>query len=357
MFSVSAFAQFTSLDINMDARAIAMGESFVANPNGLVAADNNPATLIGQKGLSIFYNRRNSVYTKGFDDIFYYSAGASLETSIGNFSLLYKRFKDILYLVGDGLYINGRYHNSTLNISYANTICENLSYGINIKTFSYKTELNDINLKEGESNNPLLFDFGLLYSPEGLINHPSINDEINFGASLVNFGTDFKVKRYTDANRQQNSVVVNLPRLAKVGLTYNLNIVAFAQPEFLQFTFTGEYNLLLNNFRFYNQMDYEEMNSSGDGFKMNFWKLGIETTIMNVLSLRIGGISYSSSNYAVKEGNLNLRYGLGVDLPLILIGINYPVNLIFDYALIQTEDKDNSLNAFNFSLRYNNPLF
>ncbi len=274
---------------------------------------------------------------------------------------LYKRFNDDIndYPGPECIYFPRPYYNYTAIISYAKNIFGGFSIGVSLKTHAYKTEINNSEIKEAESNNPILADVGILYHSDGLINNASAKDEVNLGASLMNYGTDYKVKGYAWIHGEQKNVVAKLPRMLKLGFTYQINIIDFSPPDFLKFTFTGEYDRVLNKYNYGNfpQIDYYGYNFYEKDIQKDVWKAGIESTVMDILALRVGGVSYSFYNYYAEEGKVNLRYGLGVNLPSELIGINYPISLCFDYAVMQTKDKDNSLDALNFSISYDNPFF
>ncbi len=364
LVSTLSYSQFSSLDVDMDARSIAMGESFVANPNGIASADDNPATLTAQKGLTVFYNRRNTIPTKRFDEVFFYSCGAALETKYGNFSFLYKHSTNNIFEVGEGFSKLTPRYDYTAVISYAKNIFNNFSFGINLKTFAYKTNINNKYYKEAESNNPILFDIGVLYSADGLIDNPYIKDKVSAGTSLTNFGTDYKVKDFIYINNEQISTLTKLPRLLKLGFAYQLNISSFSKSNFLKLLFTGEYSNLINNYN-YAHVSSESciyyssyhLSSKNNKSQKDFWGAGFEATVMDILSLRIGGTAYPFYNYYGFKGDFSLRYGAGINLPFSLIADNFPLHICFDYAVMITKDKDNSLDAFNVSINYENPFF
>ncbi len=344
----------------MDARAIALGESFVANPNGLVAADNNPAALIRQKGLTVLYNKRKPSWKDISSNNIMYSFGMLLETSLGNFALLYKRFNDDLnnYPGPEHLSSPLPFYNYTASISYAFNITQNLALGINLKTHVYKSNFNNHYMKDAESNYPILVDIGLLYQTNGLLNHTEIKDKLYLGASVTNFGTDFKPERIVPIHQVQYGIVSKLPRTFNIGFSYQLNVISFQQPDFLKFIFNGEFDYLLNNYDYENfpkieSYGYEDVRD----IKRDTWKFGLEGSVMNLFFFRIGSIIYPFESLFSEKDKAGLRYGIGVNFPFVLICINYPVSISFDYAIIQTIVKNKSFDAFSISLNYNNPLF
>ncbi|RJP65716.1 MAG: hypothetical protein C4539_12835 [Ignavibacteriales bacterium] len=346
LFSTLSYSQFSSLDVDMDARSIAMGESFVANPNGIATADDNPATLIGNKGLTVNYNRRNlNPYFNNPGNKYYCTIGTSMETSVGNFGIFIKRVRDDYhsFIGAECVIYPKQFFNYTAILSYAKNIFQNFTVGVNLKTHSYKTELNNNPLNNTETNNPILFDIGVLYRANGFINSSDVKDKYNLGASLLNYGTDYKVKVHSIESSGQNYVITKLPRLLKLGFAYEIDVKSKTETELFGFVFTGEYDYLLNSYRPDSQKD--------------FWGAGFEATVMDILSLRIGGTAYPFYNYYGFKGDFSLRYGAGINLPFSLIADNFPLHICFDYAVMITKDKDNSLDAFNVSINYENPFF
>jgi len=348
LFTSIHFCQISSLTENYDARAIAMGESFVANPNGLFSPDNNPATLIGQKGLSFFYNRRNINWSSGLDDFVFYSFGTAFKTSVGNFAFVYKRY-DLgeLWVTSpespDAIAtMKANYYTAIL--SYANNITDNLTVGINVKTHGFSADVTKGEYTINEGNTPIIFDAGLLYQINGFINQTEAKDNINFGASLTNYGTDYKPDNFGYAGvGQVVSNIVKVPRLLKLGFAYELNVKNSSQTELFNFICTAEYDCLLNSYRSDSQKD--------------FWGVGMEATFLNILSLRMGGVANPYTSIYGNKGVLSIRYGFGINFPLELIGVKPPVSIAFDYAVIPLNEidyfldlKKKNLDAFNISV-------
>jgi len=344
------FCQISSLTENYDARAIAMGESFVANPNGLFSPDNNPATLIGQKGVSLFHNRRNINWFNELDDFVFYSFGAAFKTSFGNFAFTYKRY-DLGESVIRTTYnpvgvatMKANYYTAVL--SYANNITENLSAGMNVKIHGFSADIVKGDYTINEGNTPVIFDFGLLYRMNGFINQPYAKDDVHFGASVTNYGTDYKPDNFGYAGvGRVVSNVVKIPRLLKLGFAYKLDVKSNNETELFNFLFTGEYNYLLNSYR----QDSEK----------DFWGVGMQTSFFNILFLRMGGVANPYTSIYGNKGVLSIRYGFGINFPFELIGFKYPVSLAFDYAVIPLSEVDyffnkqkKNLDAFNISVNF-----
>ncbi len=353
--STLRFGQISSLTENYDARAIAMGESFVANPNGLFSPDNNPATLIGQKVVSLFYNRRNINWLSGLDDFVFYSLGTAFKTSFGNFAFTYKRYDFGEVRISTPEYPDGeatmKANYYTAVLSYANNITENLSAGMNVKLHGFSADIVKGDYTINDGNTPVIFDAGLLYRMSGFINQPYAKDDVYFGVSVTNYGTDYKPDNFGHAGVVQFvSNVVKVPRFLKLGFAYELDVKSNNEAELFNFLLTGEYNYLLNSYR----QDSEK----------DFWGVGMQTSFFNILSLRMGGVANPYTSIYGNKGVLSIRYGFGINFPFELIGVKPPVSIAFDYVVIPLSEVDyffnnhkKNLDAFNLSVSYNNPLF
>jgi hypothetical protein len=323
-----------------------MGESFVANPNGLFSPDNNPATLIGQKGVSLFYNRRNINWLSGLDDFVFYSFGTAFKTSFGNFAFTYKRFDmgEIRISTTDHpdgeATMKANYYTAVL--SYANNITENLTAGMNVKLHGFSADVVKGDYTVNEGNTPVVFDFGLLYRMDGFITQPYTKDNVHFGTSLTNYGTDYKPERFGNKGFAFNNIV-KVPRYLKLGFAYELNVKSKTEAELFHFLLTSEYDYLLNSY-----LQDSEKDS---------WGVGMEAAFFNILSLRMGGVANPYSSIYGNKGVLSFRYGFGINFPLELIGVKPPISIAFDYAVIPLNEVDyffnkqkKNLDAFNISV-------
>ncbi|MCL4547038.1 MAG: PorV/PorQ family protein [Bacteroidetes bacterium] len=330
----------TSLDIAADASGIAMGESFVANPENHAAYFENPAAIAINTGMQIFYNYRSHNWMALAENMKYFSAGGCITTSIGNFGFAYNKFTTgDLTSYSDGAKITSSDVNRTFMLSYSNEILKNFSAGISAKLFN--RSLNAI----GEnytitSTNAFLFDIGLLYQSAGFKSIGKTTDKISAGISLQNFGTDYK----EEVNSFYN-YIQKLPRFLRIGFAYQLNtIVGQRLQANVDFLLTGEYQRLLN------PGDSEQND-------VNYWGAGIEATLLKIVSLRLGGVASPENSILWDKGKFNLRYGIGLNFPLAVLGFGHPVTIKFDYAVMpinQTsfDKSQKSLYAFGVSLVY-----
>ena len=83
----------SSADQITDARSIALGESFVANPLSPYSFAFNPSNLSQINDIAVFYNKR-SMNWQDYDDsdVYYTSLGAVVPLSIGNIAFTYSKY-------------------------------------------------------------------------------------------------------------------------------------------------------------------------------------------------------------------------------------------------------------------------
>jgi hypothetical protein len=346
------FSQAYSLDMNLNARAIALGESFVANPTGIPSADNNPATIIENNNFNVSYTRRDDGWLKNSKAVFY-SLGTSVKTPIGYWELGYKRYNsDILITTVENPDGNGEYiWDHTMSLSYANYLSEDFAIGMTLKTCT-----SDYGSRYG-FNKPLLIDVGLLFSSNGLIEQEKLSDRIFIGAAIQNFGGRLK-RNYETGSFDQYYYPYNLPRYVKLGLTYELDFKKNGTLSFYKIIVSSEYR---------EQTSYNiNYNDSKNRYPVENWCLGIENIFYEVFFLRVGSILNAHSNQYGETNKLNLRFGAGINLPLNYVIKNVPVSLQLDYANIPVNTNyfgenvylaNKNLWAFNIQLSYNNPLF
>jgi len=331
----------TTLDVVADVADIALGESFVANSKSQFAFFENPAALPNDNMTRLFYNFRSFDAYKAIENKRYFSIGAVSSSSIGNFGISYNDFS------------SGKQQNSpddpnqtttdvnrTFILSYSRDIIENIFIGASAKLFNSSLKSTGMDY-EMNSNNALLFDFGLLYQTKGFLKEDDLNDLFRAGVSLQNFGTDFKEEYKYLFNE---TVKQKLPRYLRIGFAYELNMVLGQKTRAnVGILLTGEYKNLLNP-------------TPSEKSNVDYWGGGIEATLFKIISLRLGGISSPEDNILFDRAKINLRYGIGMNFPLA-IGLGYPMVFRFDYANIpinQTmlEGAKNSLYGFGVSLSY-----
>jgi hypothetical protein len=387
-FLTPALAQFTSLDVIYDARSIAMGESSVASTNGLNPVDVNPASLIGINGLSFTYSHRNAnLFDFTFvpeinKDMNCYSMGIGLKSSIGYFAFSYKKFNQhkILGYEIPGIYPNYLNTADHTNIgTYANNFFKNFYGGINVKTHWFSVDLPNNTYTMG-SNNPVLFDLGIIYKINGILKSENLNDNLNLAASINNPGTKYRLIQGKDERK------IELPHYIRIGFSYELNFPDSQNKNLFSFILNGEYRNLLNHdfddigeyihgfcfgfgsafYGFWPNFDYEGCITFGlNDNERDFWSFGAEASFYDILFLRMGGIANPFTSVYGEAGVFSFRYGAGLKLPLSVIGIKYPVSFSFDYAVIPLNnlelyvhpDNLKNFDAFNIGMNWDIMLF
>jgi hypothetical protein len=345
--------EFYSLDTQIDARSISMGESFVALTNPSSGGYYNPATLSGIKGITSSFNKRFYNWLPAWDQMYFISWNAAVNTPIGAFGVFYDKFNlgDLIVSTEEFPGPDGKFnlYEHTYGIIYSTKINKNLQTGITLKTYN-EVQKNLILPPEimthGNITQPYLLDVGLIYNHTGFVSSDYIFDDISFGTAIQNFGSDLK---YYDNH-------IRLPRYFRIGLAYKFSVNN--QNDYnlknLQCTLTGEYCNHLNT--------WKTARSEKD-----YWKAGMEATFFKILSLRIGGYTQPQNNIYGLKGLPSFRYGFGFNIPAKLLGFDTPASLSFDYAAMPIEvpdywyslkpSKQKTLTAFSLELRYEEDLF
>lgn len=347
------YSQTYSFEIITDPKCVAMGESFVANTNGIGSIQNNPATLIGVEELNFYYNYRSINWTDALEDMSYFSFGSALKTSFGILGLSYHRnnYGEILLTTPETPNGNGlvKSYEHTFAITFSNMITDELAYGINVKKTAYILDVIRGAINPGNTHFPLTVDFGFIYKMNGFYSEDYITDKINFGLSFQNINKDLYDEFWGEQPRDNERILSSFPFYMRLGTAYFLD---FNNDFPFQYTFTFEYKRALNDYRNKDERD--------------FWGAGMEATFYNLLSLRFGGIVNPYTSIYGDKGIISARYGLGINLPLKRLGLDSPLTLSLNYAVIPLKDfrgifyfeqTRHSLDAFNIQLNYPNPFY
>lgn len=337
----------TSLDVVTDAASIALGESFVANPENQFAFFENPAAIPINTGTQIFYNYRSHNWMSLTENTKYFSVGGFITTSVGNFGFSFNRFSTgPISISPTNSNIKSDDINKTFMLSYSGSLLNNFFVGGSLKLFSRSLSATGID-SSVTSNNAFLFDAGILYQTKGIFAGVNTKDKFNAGASLQNFGTNYKEEYrfiYTETTTQK------LPRFLRMGFAYQVStIVGQKLQANVDLLLTGEYKRLLN------PGDLERND-------INYWSAGIEATLFKIVSLRLGGVTSPENNILWDKGKFNLRYGIGLNFPVGVVGFGHPVFVKFDYAVIPInktpfDKSQNSMYAFGVSLVIANSFY
>lgn len=337
----------TSADAIIDAKNISLGESAAANPSLLTSFISNPANLSEQKETSVFFNRRSNNYADQECDNYLLSSGIILPTSLGNFSFSYN--SQILTYTAYHSIFDYESINYTLALTYANNICDNLSFGVSIKAFRFITDYtrydfvyyNNITTKMH-----FFADVGFLYKFEKIFGS---NDKLYFGASAQNLGSEIFLKTETNYEDQNGNINYPLAQYLRAGMSYDLIIPTGLNENTLEFILSGEYRNHLN------PTDLEK--SAVDGFGT-----GLETKLFNLLSFNIGGIYRNEETAYYEKQKLYLYYGFSGIFPLKLFSDSLPYKIAFSYGIMPVPDAFSmfgvkNMNSFSISVGYEGLFF
>lgn len=316
-----------ALDVPADARGSAMGESFVALQANPTAMMYNPAGLVGLDGMHLLYAQR------GLLDLHYRTLASSFHTSLIDIGVMYGRFDmgGYEYVFSDGMSDKTTHidtYNHILAISAARAVSDQLAVGLTIKTFdvSRKATASWYSL---ETTRPVLFDIGLLFSHPGFLGDGQLEDRFTAGTALQNFGTDFRgTERIADVTTEGP---LRLPRYIRVGFSYTVTMKSTDESTHLfSMLVTAEYRGLLNV-------------RSEFGDNRDFWGFGVETTLLDLFSARLGGYVQPFKSVNGSRGIPSLRYGAGINIPFSRLGITIPLELKVEYAGMPIQNYSESI--------------
>lgn len=352
---LSSFAQLNySLDTDIDPKSVSLGESSVANiinPN----LKSNPATLCGISGLNVYYNYRGLNYWEETEDFYYYSLGLNYQSGLGFIGFEYSRANYGELTISTFEHPEGigkaQIYNHTFTFGYSNYLTDDLAIGVNLKTFTDVVKIvgDPGNLKPPKTILPIILDLGFIYKLKGFIEEDFAVDQITFGTSLQNYGSDYRTT-WLISGETENQYYIKLPRFFRFGFAYNLSLIKNAESNYFNFLASFEYRNVLN------KKDHS-----------TYWGIGFQSTFLDIVSLRMGGKMNPFSSIYGGEKVFIMRYGVGVNLPLKLIGINYPMKLGFNYTLIPLnnytdywyfiKNQKKNLTSFELNLSYDGVIF
>ncbi|MBU1299974.1 MAG: hypothetical protein KKG06_06350 [Bacteroidetes bacterium] len=352
---LSSFAQLNySLDTDVNPKSIALGESSVANimnPN----LKSNPASLIGVNGINVYYSYRGLDQWEYSKDYFYYNLGLNYQSRFGFIGFDYSRANYGELTISTFEHPEGigkaQIYNHTFTLGYSNYLSDDFAIGVNLKTFTEVVKLvgDPGSLKPPKTNVPIILDLGFIYKLRGFIEEDFAYDQITVGTSLQNYGTDYRTT-WIFSGDTENQYYIKLPRFFRIGFAYNLSLIKNAESNYFNFLASFEYRNVLNK--------------KGQS---TFWGIGFQSTFLDILSLRMGGIMNPFSSIYGEEKVFTIRYGVGVNLPLKLIGINYPMKIGFNYTLIPLKNytdywyfiknQKKNLTSFELNLSYDGVFF
>ncbi len=350
-FSLVQSQRTEVLDLPADARTIALGQSTVADIQSGMSGMGNPATLSGVCGINAFYQDRRVDYLDLIKDFSYRNGGIAMETSIGSFSLNYRRMNmgeaNATSPAGPEAIGRIKYFDYVGAVSYARTISQSIAIGVTGKVYDHGFDV--LWGSNNRSTTPAyLIDVGVLFQSPSLLSSGPVSDQLRAGMSLENFGSNIRI-----SNPYEQGSTYQAPRYWRTGFSWLLAIKKNSGFEFLHFILNGEYRKMLNP-------DYF------DEPHTDFWGVGMEFRLLSLVAFRIGGDIQPYDNVLGKAGRWNLRYGIGVSLVPQHFGYQIPLSVSFEYAAIPLYDvygpyfgplKQNQLNAYTIVVSYESFLF
>lgn len=352
-----------AIDVPVDPRTIALGESFVALPGNSMALEENAAGLADLRGVGIMVAQRQLNWLALPPDTRYYSASGFVSTDIGTFGILYNRLNlgefDVTSPSGPTPYVRVETHNHLLALGFARRMTGRFSAGVALK--AYTQAENVVQGNPGnflyETQGSLMIDFGALYAFPGLFDLRSLENRLDIGLSLQNFGTDFREKSGDPSSPTGvQEYPVKIPRYLRLGACYVISLPPSMPEDLTPFvvTLTGEYRALLN------PTEWQESDR-------DFWGFGVEVSVLEVLSGRIGGFLQPYSSIYGSRAVPSLRYGVGATLPLQKLGLDVPLRISLDYAGIPLTERSlifsppfvttSTLRSFSLQIVYTDTVF
>lgn len=347
-----------SITLSTDPRALALGEAVVADPDAYLSFRVNPALLATALGYQIVYNYRNLAWTENLKDRHCENVTVAGRSPVGNFALGFTRndYGKIGFCwVADNpagyQCVDMDLYDYTVSLSLARTVHKNLAIGINLNMFDevyHVAEDVDFDIK---TERAFFTDLGFVYTitlNQGLEKkYQNIKDQFILGASLGNYGSDYKIKMSKTLAGYSSA----LPRYLRVGFSYQLILQEELADPLLKFLVTGEYKKYLNPDK------YEKS-------RADFYGFGFETVLFSLIAVRAGGILQPYSNIYARENEVALRFGLGLNLPFTRIGLEFPMCLQFNYGVIPLSaigsfdgNQQGNLSTYNILLKYEKTLF
>ena len=297
---------YHSFDTVTDPRAIAMGESSVADAGDPAAFASNPANLAFVSGRGFYCNYRSFDW---FDDDFEiedwsaWSAGVASAAPLGGMALAFNR---------RGLASSdAREYDQTFSFAYAISR-GNLAVGGGLRFFNRYFYLESHIDPEYEYESSYLpsIDLGVLYHAWGSSDGPHV---LSIGMALQNYSSEHVYRIIFEGVQSEGRSA--LPRYLRTGFRYVLDRSSTGHSPPLRFIATAEYRGI---FGFPAESEDDD-----------FGGIGLELTLYQWLSLRTGWINE-------RGGRLHNRYGLGINLSPG--GEFLPGKVSLDYALIRVPE-------------------
>ena len=285
-----------SFDTVTDPRAIAMGESSVADAGDPASAfSSNPANLGFLSGWGFYSNYRSFDWVDedwGVEDLYAWSLGVASPAPLGGMALALNRREH-------GRSSDLRVYDQTFYLAYAVSFGK-VAAGCAVGFFNRFAHGGDF---ERESSYVPTFDLGVLYHADR---------GLSIGMALQNLSPEYEWRIASEG--REDEYRTSLPLYLRTGFRYVLERPSTGGFPPLRFVAAGEYRWL------YNPPDVPYGYGPGSG------GFGLELTLEDWLSLRAGLVEYH-------EKGLHGRYGLGIHFSPA--GELLPRKVRFDYAPVR----------------------
>ncbi len=303
-------------DMHNNARSSALGRAGAALTGSPLYSRFNAAAAVFSNGINIEYSEikpNNGVRVNNSNAERF---GLSFNSGkYGALSFVYNHYEQAYY--NDfGIYLESekklKPEISNYLLSYSFPVADNLGIGINVNYFMHD--------KKWGKRDVLLYDAGILN--KFVISKTENNQNLFVGVSLSNITNREVVDKeyYTSSYTGKVYEMINYygvyPSELRIGLLYEMEskqqIAGF---NLFKYTLIGEYENPVNSALF------------------TMYKLGLEFTFMEMLSLRIGLYDEKINDSINNNCNSGDTFGVGINIPVNrLLNINVPVSIKIDYA-------------------------
>ncbi len=319
-----------------------MGESFIAVPAYHGAMTYNPAGLAGIKGVSLSYGQINK-NEGGVHGSRYLSFKGAIHTPIVDIGLLYTRhnygeflFTTEQYPDGPGEVFNP--YDYTVGIGIAKGIGD-FSIGMAAKRYDRSGVYAPSTIYRRTTTKPLLLDVGTVYTHSFSSNDDAPNQYVSVGLCFQNAGEDIKTETVDIFSMQTLSrftTTIDLPQYLRIGLAY-------------RFQTRAEIDDRLMPFHFMVTFEYRNRTNANQSAGRDYWGLGVEGTVYEIVSLRLGQYGYREESF--------VRLGAGLCAPLKKLGVDLPISVRFEYAAMVNDPSTDGDHLFLLGLQYNQEVF
>ncbi len=307
-----------------------MGESFAGLPSNPAALLYNPAGLAGLSGTRVSYSQRSLDAEYNWT---LRSFNAVVGTPVGVFCLQYNRdsYGTLPLTMTGGEQPVADTYDYDIAFGYALRLGRGVSIGVAVKYYDYSgysssgASINSSSVLTTFSTNPAnLLDVGFTYTLPRFHSQGAVQDSVTIGMSYQNIGS---IWRNNPGYAMYLMLPTGLPEYFRAGASYAVRVLPRNEgdPSPLEAALSGEFRSL--------QTDPFPASGSSE------WGVGLECTIEEFLSLRVG----STSIEGINERWL-ARWGGAVRLPVH--------NLGFDLLLQYGRIPEYSLSAFSVDLVY-----